>query len=519
MTKLHKHKIGLIPATFIGISAIIGSGWLFAPYHAAQTAGSASLLSWIIGAGLILLLALCFAEIAALFPRRGLTAVISTISHNKYFGFPFAIANWLGIVAVIPMEADATIQYLISLFPSMKSYLWVNDSLAPLGLVFSLVLIVIYCLINYWGVRSLTKANNAIAIFKIFVPLITAIIVISVSFHPSNFEAVDHNYMPYGWSSVFTTIITTGIIVAFNGFQSIISFSSEISNPKRNIPLSLVLSIVICLVIYLLLQVSFIGALPPSMLKNGWHQLDFQAPMVQLAGLLGLHMIMLILYVDAMVSPLGTALAYTGSSTRMLTAMSREKQVPRFFDHVHPHYGVSRRSLIFNIALAIVFLFSFRSWSSLAQILSLFHILSFMTVPLALVVFRKTVAPKEFTFKIIGGRLIAALLFIVFSYLFTIGHFSIVFELILLITIFQAVFIALQSSSLQSAGCAIKKCGLLFLYFYALTILCWFSPGHHKLQISEGNFFILTAIVAALFFFALTRTKADAKHEITAPAT
>ncbi|ODN41800.1 APC family permease [Piscirickettsia litoralis] len=514
MIKLNKHKIGLIPATFIGISAIIGSGWLFAPYRAAQAAGGASLLSWIVGAGLVLLLALCFAEIASLYPRRGLTAVISTISHNKYFGFPFAIANWLGIVAVIPMEADATIQYLISLFPSISPYLWSHSSLTPLGLTFSLFLIVIYCLINYWGVRSLTKANNAIAVFKIFVPLITAIIAISVSFHASNFDAVEHTYLPYGWSSVFTTIITTGIIVAFNGFQSIISFSSEIKNPKRNIPLSLVLSIVICLIIYLLLQVSFIGALPPDMLKKGWHHLDFQAPMVQLAGLLGLHMIMLVLYVDAMISPLGTALAYTGSSTRMLTAMSRERQVPRFFDHVHPQYGVSRRSLIFNIALAIVFLFSFRSWASLAQILSLFHILAFMTVPLALVVFRKTVKPEEFNFKVIGGRVISALLFVIFSYLFVIGHFPIVFELVALITVFQVIFIALQSSSLKSAGCAVKKCGLLFVYFYALTVLCWLAPNNGG-HMAEGDFFILVAVIAGAFFFLLTRVNAGTQHEAT----
>ena len=103
-----KKTIGLLSATGLGISSIIGSGWLFAPYQASVVAGPASILSWIIAAVIICLLGLCFSEIAALYPRRGLSAIIPTLSHNKHFAFPFAIANWLGVVAVISLEAVST---------------------------------------------------------------------------------------------------------------------------------------------------------------------------------------------------------------------------------------------------------------------------------------------------------------------------------------------------------------------------------------------------------------------------
>ena len=115
---MKKRSLGLMSAIFLGISSIIGSGWLFAPYKAAQVAGPASIYSWIIGAAIISLLAMCFAEVSGIYPRRGLSAIIPTLSHNRFFGFPFAVANWLGIVAVIALEATATIQYLINFDPT-----------------------------------------------------------------------------------------------------------------------------------------------------------------------------------------------------------------------------------------------------------------------------------------------------------------------------------------------------------------------------------------------------------------
>ena len=93
------NKIGLLSAIFLGVSAIMGSGWLFAPYRASLIAGPAAIYAWIIGAVLVGLLSLGYAELAAVYPKRGLSAIIPTLSHNKFFGFPFALANWLVGVA------------------------------------------------------------------------------------------------------------------------------------------------------------------------------------------------------------------------------------------------------------------------------------------------------------------------------------------------------------------------------------------------------------------------------------
>ena len=109
--------------------------------------------------------------------------------------------------------------------------------------------------------------------------------------------------LSYGTGSIMTTIVTAGLITTFNGLQVITGYASEVKEPKKTIPLVIIISSVVVLVIYLILQIAFIGAIDPSQLKNGWHQLNFEAPMVQLVGAVGLSFMVVILYTDAMVSP------------------------------------------------------------------------------------------------------------------------------------------------------------------------------------------------------------------------
>jgi len=501
---MNKKKIGLLSATFLGITSIIGSGWLFAPYKSAVIAGPASILSWIIGAVLVILLALCLGEIASLYPKRGLTAIIPTLSHNKYFGFPFAITNWLGIVAVIGLEADATIQYFIHLFPRFTSVLYHHEQLTAAGNSLSISLVIVYCLLNYWGAGLLAKTNNILAILKLLVPVIVALIIISVVFHPHNFTMEGGTFIPYGIKSVFLAILSSGIIIAFNGFQTIVSFSSEIKNPHKTIPLSLVISIVFCLAVYVLLSVSFIGAIPPEQLANGWQTLKFSAPMIEISLLLGLGFLTTVIYFGATIAPSGTGIAFTGAATRMFTAMSRHGQMPKFFDHLDPVYGSSRRSLIVNILLAILFLLLFRSWSQLAGFLSLLHVVSYLPIPIALCVFRAALKNYAYPFKLWGGSTIALLLFVVFTYLFTLGDFRTITWILGLLALFQLFFMAFSIRSLAGFLLALKQCSLLAIYFIGLWLLTAISPSNGG-HLSEELFAVCVTIFSVAFFYGLVR--------------
>lgn len=512
---MSKKNIGLVSATFLGISCVLGSGWLFSPYKTAVIAGPSALITWAVSGAVMLLLALCFAEVASLYPKRGLSAIIPTLSHNKFFGFPFAIANWLGIVAVIGLEADATIQYLMNLTPHIKPYLYNNDQLTWAGNSLSIGLVIIYCLVNYWGARALTKANNVIAILKVLVPIVTALIFISVAFHPSNFTSVNNSFLPYGAKSILGAILTTGIIISFNGFQSIVSFASEIKKPERTIPLSLVISLLFCLGVYILLQVSFIGAIPTEMLsKGGWHGLEFSAPMIQLSVLLGLSVFTSIIYFGATLAPSGAGVAFTGTATRMFTAMSRNGQMPKLFDTSHPKYNVSRISLLANTVLAIMFLIMFRSWSQLAEFLSLFHVISYLPIPIALCVFRNAIVMRNYPFRLWGGRVIALVVFTMFTYLFTLGHLKTITDIFLLFLGFQIIFIGIHVKSKAEVVEAIKQCASIVAYFVGLWLLAYISPTRNP-SVNDAFFTGLVILFSLTAFFSLIKYKPNSAAELT----
>src|SRR5690606_41120046 len=87
------------------------------------------------------------------------------------------------------------------------------------GLLLSGILILVYFLLNFWTVRLFATANSAITVFKLVVPLLTVLGLVATGFHGENFT--NHGgFAPYGWSGVLTAVATSGVVFAFNGFQS-----------------------------------------------------------------------------------------------------------------------------------------------------------------------------------------------------------------------------------------------------------------------------------------------------------
>ena len=263
-------KASLFSAIAIGVGCIIGSGWLFASYKAAKFAGPIAILSWVIGAFIALLIALLLAEIATMFHKEtGLFARLLTITHNRDYGFIVSSSNWFATIVTIPAEAEASMQYLARAFPNLSDDIFRNDHFTALGIACVCLIMVGYGVLNYWGIKLLAKANNTITVIKLTVPALTAIIIFAASFHASNFTSYHHTIAPYGYDKAFTAVVTCGIFYSFYGFSMITVFAKELDNPQRNIPLALGGSVMLCLVIYLMLQISFLGAFSPNLVSEG----------------------------------------------------------------------------------------------------------------------------------------------------------------------------------------------------------------------------------------------------------
>ena len=108
--------------------------------------------------------------------------------------------------------------------------------------------------------------------------------------------------------------LPAGIVFAVQGFEQAIQMGGEARNPARDMPRAVIGAMVIGTIIYLMLEVAFIGALNPANLLHGWAGAivgkgDF-GPYATIATGLGLGWLALLLYIDAFISPAGT-----GSST------------------------------------------------------------------------------------------------------------------------------------------------------------------------------------------------------------
>ena len=394
-----RRDVGAVALMFTGLGSIIGSGWLFGAWRAAQLAGPGAIYAWIIGAVVILFVALTYAELGAMFPESGGAVRYGHYSHGSLVGFIAGWAAWIAIVSVIPVEAEASVQYMSSWPFDWTHALYVHHAkgqgeLTIPGLSICVVLVMIYFLLNFWSVKVFARANSAITFFKLIVPAATAITLMLTGFHSENFHIGVHGGMHVGnLASILTAVATSGIVFSFNGFQSPVNLAGEAHNPGRSVPLAVFGSIGLSTVVYLLLQVAFLGAVAPEHLKDGWAGLEFSSPFAQLAIAMNLNWLALLLYADAFVSPSGTGATYTATTARMIYAMERSHTMPGIFGHVHPRYGIPRPAMWFNLVVSFIFLFCFRGWGKLAAVISVATIITYLVVPISVMSLRRT-APE-----------------------------------------------------------------------------------------------------------------------------
>jgi amino acid transporter len=232
-----KRELGPISLLLSGVGAIIGSGWLFGAERAAVLAGPGATLAWVLGAVLILTIAAVAAELGTMFPVSGGAVRYAQVTHGPLVGFIAAWANRISIVTAIPIEAEASIQYMSSWpYPWVQSLL-VNEQLTQPGLLLASALMIIYFLLNFWGVKLFARSNNLITLFKIAVPTITAVGLMLTAHHVSNLPGGDGGFLPYGGASVLTAVATSGIVLSFNGFQSPLNLAGEARRPETSVRL------------------------------------------------------------------------------------------------------------------------------------------------------------------------------------------------------------------------------------------------------------------------------------------
>lgn len=508
-----KRSIGISGLLFTGIGSIVGSGWLFGPLYAAQIAGPAAIISWVLGGIMMIIIALTFAELGSAFPIAGGMVQYAQFSHGPLVSFITGWMIWISSMAVAPVETMGLLQYAANYIPGLVTKIDNTNVLTTQGMIAGAFVMIIMCTLNYLGALFFSHSNSIITAIKLIVPITTFLILITIDFHPENFYSeTTGGFAPYEWHGILAALPLGGVIYSFIGSNSILQLAGETKNPQRNIPIALIGSIVFCILLYTCLQIAFVGALQTVHLAHGWKQLHFPGDSGPFAGILigfGMAWFAIVLYADALISPFGTGYIYTASTARVNYGLSRIGFFPKVLLKLSKK-GVPTRGIIVNYLAGLILFLPFPGWQSMVGFIISCSIISYIIGPIALISLRKTQPKHPRPFRLPYAIFFALLAFYACNLLIFWTGWQTVFGMMIAMGIgfiFFVVYCLRQKRSLWFKQWSTSW--WIIPYIIGMCLISYLgSFGHGLNKIPFGlDFLFIATLTIIIYFLAIKLTK------------
>ncbi len=419
--------LGPVQLTSLGVGCIIGAGIFVMTGKAAHdTTGPALMLSFVAAGIACIFAALCYAEFASMVPVAGsaytyayatlgelLAWIIgwdlvleygvasASVAHgwSHYFQkfmelfahrWPQWIKPWPESLSLAPFEYNA----ITSKFVASSSY--VDLPAILIAIVVTLILVK--------GIRESASFNAAMVITKV----LTVLFVIAVgSFYIDT--ANWRPFAPFGYSGMsffgkpIWGLVKAGkpvgmlagaavIFFAYIGFDSVSTHSEEARNPKRDVPLAIIVSLVLCTVLYIAVAAVLTGMVP-------FDQIDKDAPVAVAFTKVG-DWAQFLISVGALTGMTSVLLVLMLSQPRVLLAMARDGLLPNsFFGAVHPRFRTPWKSTILT-GIFVATLGGLLPLDVLAELVNIGTLLAFVIVCAAILIMRKTHPHAERPFRV-----------------------------------------------------------------------------------------------------------------------
>ena len=415
-----KRALGPLNLTTLGIGAIIGTGiFVLTGTVAAQNAGPAVILSFVLAGTASIFAALCYSEFASLVPMAGSAYTYGYATLGEFFawviGWDLVLEYALGAVTVaigwsgyvvsflgdlgihIPPALTAptgheliqmpTGQWLIISEPILESLRAAGTdpaSLAHVTAIFNFPAVLVIAIVTTLlviGIKESARVNDTIVVVKVAVVLIF-IAFAAHAINPANWTP----FMPpntgvageFGWTGVMTG---AGVVFfAYIGFDAVSTAAQEAKNPQRDMPIGIIGSLLICTVLYILVSAIATGIVP-------YRELDVPDPIAVAADRAGLGWMATLIKIGAIAGLTSVILVMLLGQSRVFYSMARDGLLPPFVNKVHPKFQTPYiTSIATGLVVAIVSgLLTVREAGSLVSIGTL---LAFVIVSLGVLVLR-----------------------------------------------------------------------------------------------------------------------------------
>jgi len=385
-----KKTLGPFNLIALGIGAIIGAGlFSLTGIAAADNAGPAVVLSFVVAAIGCAFAGMCYSEFSTMIPIAGSAYTYAYATMGELLawiiGWDLVLEYAVGAATVSVSWSSYVTKlfhmYSIELPPSLVHCPW-DPTPGIINLPAVFIILIISCLLMI-GISESARVNAVIVVIKVAIVLI----VISIGWgmtHPENYVPfLPDNTGVFGEFGISGVMQGAAVIFfAYIGFDAVSTAAQEAKKPQRDMPIGIIGSLVICTVLYIL----FARVLTGMVNYKTFH--GDASPVATAVALFPTWM-QSALVIGIIAGYSSVILVMLLGQSRVFFSMSRDGLLPKVFSDIHPKFKTPWRcNLIFMI---FVSLFSgFLPISNLGHMTSIGTLLAFVIVCIGIIVMRKT---------------------------------------------------------------------------------------------------------------------------------
>ena len=387
-----KQEIGLFGGVSMLGSIMIGGGIFYLGSYVLQRTDFSmglSLLCWVIGGIITMLGGLCFAEMGAMLPKAGGMTVYLNTAFHPLLGFLNGFNSWL-------------LSGAGSLAAGALAFSAIFGLTGTTGKLVASALMIVFTAYNMLGIKAGSMFQNFTMVAKL-IPI--AIIMISAFLMGD--VSPDLTILPEGTSFDFSSFIrmtafaTLATLWAYEGWINLNTVSEEMKNPKRNLPLSLIIAIGGITLLYVLFNYAIYRVIPAdevrSLIDSESFYLGTEVAKRLLGGFGGV-----IVIIGMTISQLGSTNGMAIAFPRTYYAMAAEGHFFKSFAKLHPKYRVPTVPILCQCVITIVLIW-LRDLNQLTSLVVFSNMLFNVMVIIAVPVLRKKMPDAERPYRVWGG--------------------------------------------------------------------------------------------------------------------
>ena len=386
-----KRTLGPVNLVALGIGAIIGAGlFSLTGIAAAENAGPAVVLSFVVAAIGCAFAGMCYSEFSTMIPIAGSAYTYAYATMGELLawiiGWDLVLEYAMGAATVSVSWSSYVVKLLHMLGLELPASL-ANCPFDPTPGIINLPAVLIICVISALliiGIQESARVNGVIVVIKVAI----VIVVIAIGFGYVN-RANYHPFIPpntgtfgeFGPSGVMRAAAV--VFFAFIGFDAVSTAAQEARRPQRDMPIGIIGSLAVCTILYVLFARVLTGMVNYKIFKGD------ASPVATVIRQFPSEALQIMIVVGIIAGYSSVILVMLLGQSRVFFSMSRDGLLPRVFSDVHPKFRTPWHcNLIFMIFVSL--LSGFLPISKLGHMTSIGTLLAFVIVCIGLMVMRHT---------------------------------------------------------------------------------------------------------------------------------